>query len=79
MYLHFYKGSHMFVLTFIILQLLWSIGKKKDLAFFSFSDVTYNNLSIMDLRRGQYIIYGPSKVILTKDEVRGQYYQTGPY
>jgi len=29
--------------------------------------------TIMDFLRGQYVIYGPIKIILTEDEVRGQY------
>ena len=27
----------------------------------------------MDFLRGQYIIYGPVRIILIEDEVRGQY------
>ena len=27
----------------------------------------------MDFLRGQYVIYGPVRIILTEDEVRGQY------
>ena len=30
-------------------------------------------LSIMDFLRGQYVIYGPVRIILTEDEVWGQY------
>jgi hypothetical protein len=27
----------------------------------------------MDFLRGQYVIYGPARIILIEDEVRGQY------
>jgi hypothetical protein len=27
----------------------------------------------MDFLQGQYVIYGPVRIILTEDEVRGQY------
>jgi hypothetical protein len=27
----------------------------------------------MDFSRGQYVIYGPVRIILTEDEIRGQY------
>ena len=30
-------------------------------------------LSIMDFSRGQYVIYGPVRIILTENEVQGQY------
>ena len=33
----------------------------------------YFFLSIMDFLRGQYVIYGPVRIILTEDEVQGQY------
>ena len=36
-------------------------------------------LSIMDFLRGQYVIYGPVRIILTEDEVWGQYNPKGPY
>ena len=61
--LHMYRPQNLLESNYRAKYICSSIIKKSDMS------ITVIYLSIMDFLRGQYVIYGPVRIILTEDNV----------